>query len=74
MAGIFFYILVPSCITTTKLPEIKTVFFTVANKGAKLTGVGMIKDGEDESFIELEGAGKLLSELPHRLQKLGKDW
>ena len=69
MAGIFFYILVTSCITTTEQPEIKAVFFTVANKGAKLTGVGMLKDGEIESqlLIPYLRSRRSFSQLPMKV-------
>lgn len=34
----------------------------------------MVKDGQEESLVELEGAGKLQHQLPHTLQKLGEYW
>lgn len=34
----------------------------------------MVEDGQQESLVELEGAGELVGKLPHALQELQKHW
>ena len=56
------------------LPLLHPLLLAVANEGPKLAGVGVVVEGDQKVFVELEGGGELLSHLPHTVQELSEDW
>lgn len=43
-----------------------------AQEVAKLAGINVVMELEQEALVELKGAGELLHQLPHTLHKLGE--
>lgn len=52
----------------------KAVSLTVGQEGAKLAGVDVMVEGDEEVLVELEGGGKLDRHLIHTVQELCEDW
>lgn len=51
-------------------PELLPVPVAGAQEVAKLAGIDVVMDLQQEELTELEGAGELLHQLPHTLHKL----
>ena len=60
--------------TRTHTPLVSPLFLTVPEESSKLAGIGVVVQGHQEVFIELEGSGELLDHLPHTVQKLCENW
>ena len=54
-------------------PEIDAVLLAVADERAELAGVHVVVQGEQVTLVELKSGGKLLRDLPHRVQELRED-
>lgn len=46
---------------------------TVAQEGAKLRSIGVLKEQHQEGLTELKGAWKLAQDLPHTVQEEQED-
>jgi hypothetical protein len=50
-----------------------SLLLSVEDEGAKLTGVQVITNEQQEPFVELEGAWELVEELMYTVQELDED-
>lgn len=52
----------------------QSLLLIVSQESAKLAGIDMVVESDEEVLIELKGRGELEHDLPDTVQELGEDW
>jgi len=54
-------------------PQVNAILLTIPNESAKLTGMDVVMNGDEEAVIELKYERELLAEVPDTLEPLRED-